>query len=135
MRGLSLVVVLVGCWGATPSPPPQEPRPLDPPPPTVTARAFPRKLVVSPCTNAIDHALEIVRPEFDQIPQMKDRLDLVHDAAVASCEAMQWSDDTVACFANAGDSAELRNCQSMLSSDQNSDLGKRMTDVMTKPVP
>ncbi|MEO8706886.1 MAG: hypothetical protein ABI867_43065 [Kofleriaceae bacterium] len=126
-------VFLAGCWATTP--PPREP--LTPPDrdPQVTARTFPRKSIQPPCVVAIDHALEIVRPELEQIPQMKDRLDLVHDAAIASCQAMQWNDDTIACFANAVDSSEMRNCQAMLSTDQNGDLGKRMTDVMTKPVP
>jgi hypothetical protein len=134
MRGvLVTIIAAAGCWG---TPAPQEPiaRPVDPP--VTTARTFPSRKPPPPrCVTAVDHALEVARPELEQIPQMKERIELIREAVVASCQAVQWSDDSLACFENAGDMAEMRNCQAMLTSDQNTDLGKRMTDVLTKPMP
>ena len=125
------LVFVVGCW--TTSSPPREP--IEPPPQFIAVRPISLKRTPSRCENAIDHALELARPELEAIAIMKERLGLIRDAVVESCEVMQWSNDSLACFEDATVLGEMRNCQSSLTSEQTSDLSKRMSDVLTKPVP
>jgi len=89
----------------------------------------------SPCVTAIDHAIELVRDELDQIATMRERIDLLRDAAVASCEATHWPTESLGCFENATDIAVMQTCQSQLTHDQSQDLSNRMMEVMSAATP
>ena len=66
---------------------------------------------------------------------MYDRIDLIRDAAVASCEATHWSAESLTCFEDAIDTAVMQACQSQLSHEQIQDLSKRMMDAMSASTP
>lgn len=125
------LVFVVGCWTA--SSPPREP--MRPAQPIADPRPIATKRTPSRCATAIDHAVELARPELEQISTMKERLGLIRDAVVDSCEATQWSGESLACFEDATVLGEMRNCQATMTSEQTTDLSKRMSDVLSNPVP
>jgi hypothetical protein len=128
------LLLLVGCWGSTSVPPPQDPivQPVQNPPTTVRSH---RRIEASRCVRAIDNALEKFRPELDKIPGMSAREPLLRDAALLSCESTAWTDEVTTCFETAVDVPALNGCRTKLTGTQIGDLNQRMSDVMSAPVP
>lgn len=123
----------VGCWRAN-GQPIETLATIEEPEPrvrgtSVAHRASPR------CASTVDHVLELAGPELDKIPSMKERLDLIRQAVLESCESQEWPEDTLACFATSGDLADLQLCQARLSTEQSTDLNERMADVLNQPLP
>ena len=117
------------CWTSTPVTPAE---PVPEPTPTVVLRPRPIK---SPCEIAVDHVIDISHDELDKLAGsgFTDKLDEVRDVAVESCNETAWSPELVQCFTETFDNAGLSQCQNLMSSDQMSDLMKRITEVLTKP--
>ncbi|MEO6771476.1 MAG: hypothetical protein ABI467_00450 [Kofleriaceae bacterium] len=124
MRLLWVVLGLAGCWTSSP-PPIVEP----PAPPPVVARH--RRPLHSPCEATIDHIVEVMQDELARIPDFADKLDAIRDVAVASCNETEWTPELRACFDNTADNTAIQECQSLFTSDQTSDLMRRMTEVLT----
>ena len=89
----------------------------------------------SHCARAIDHVVEVIQPELDRNPMLRDRAQLLRDAAVDSCTTTTWSEDVLTCYDEAIDMAAMQPCMAMLSDDQRADLNQRMNDMMKQPVP
>lgn len=126
MRALA-VVVLGGCWTAqstTPVAPPPDPQP------PIVLRSHPVK---SPCEIAIDHVIDVSRDELDKITDFADKLQLIRDVSVDSCNDQHWSTELIHCFGDTADNSGLAQCQSLLTPDQTSDLMRRITEVLTQP--
>lgn len=125
-----LALAVAGCWTNAPAA-----RPVEPPPdpqPAVSLRPHPMR---SPCEVAVDHVIDISREEFDRVVDFAEKLQAIRDASVDSCNETHWSPELLRCFDDTIDSTSLSQCQSMLSADQTSDLMKRITEVLTQPVP
>jgi hypothetical protein len=135
VRWVTLVFAVAGCWSSAPTRPPTAAATppqsrLEPPP--APPRYLPKRRT-SRCATAIDHALELSRPELDQIAQLRDRLDVLRDAVVESCQDASWSDETLGCFEDANDASDMRDCQSKLTTEQSDQLRRRLQDVFTAP--
>jgi hypothetical protein len=128
-----VLLMLVGCWGSTPAPAPQDPH-TPPQDPVATVRTH-RKIEPSKCVRAVDNAVDKFRPELDKIPGMGAREQQLRDAALLSCETTAWSDEVTTCFQTADDLGALSGCRLKLTSDQTRDLNDRMTAVMSSPMP
>lgn len=128
----SLVATAAGCWRANG-------QPLEPL--ATIEEPAPRRLASAPhrpsprCAPTVDHVLDLAAPELDKIPSMRERLELIRQAVLESCESQEWPEDTLACFATSGDLADLQLCQARLSTEQSSDLNERMADVLNQPLP
>jgi hypothetical protein len=127
MRAALVLVTFGACWTTASPPPPVMPTPR--PTPIVEAhRIAPR---VSPCEQAVDHLAEIERDELSKIPDFADKLEALRDVTVASCEEAHWSAELMACFHDTADTTALQQCQSLFTSDQTSDLMRRITEILT----
>jgi hypothetical protein len=115
------------CWTTKAQPDPVAPTP--PPRPFVEARRTPPR--ASPCEQAVDHLAEIERDELSKIPDFADKLDALRDVTVASCDETHWSPELMACFNDTADTTALQQCQSLFTSDQTSDLMRRITEILT----
>jgi hypothetical protein len=121
------VLLLAGCWTTASQPPPVAPAPQ--PKPFAEARRAPPR--ASPCEQAVDHLAEIERDELSKIPDFADKLDALRDVTVASCDETHWSPELMACFNDTADTTALQQCQSLFTSDQTSDLMRRITEILT----
>ncbi len=123
------MTLLAACWTSTPVVAPTPP-PTDPEPPATYASHRPSHYR-SPCELAIDHIVEVAHDEIDKIPDLADRLGVIRDAGVASCNETTWAADALRCFEEAVESSDLGRCEGQLTPDQTSDLMRRMTEVMS----
>jgi len=89
--------------------------------------------VKSPCEIAIDHVIDVSRDELDKITDFADKLQLIRDVSVDSCNDQHWSTELIHCFGDTADNSGLAQCQSLLTPDQTSDLMRRITEVLTQP--
>ena len=121
------VLLLAGCWTTASQPPPVAP--ASQPKPFAEARRAPPR--ASPCEQAVDHLAEIERDELSKIPDFADKLDALRDVTVASCDETHWSPELMACFNDTADTTALQQCQSLFTSDQTSDLMRRITEILT----
>ena len=138
MRNMLLIaVVLGGCWGTTTAgqgpnttlvPPDQE----QPPETHITWQPRNKQ---SPCDLAIARAFETAKDELQRVARLKDQLDEVRAAATESCKATSWSQETLDCFTNAAIGTEVIRCTSRLTSEQNTDMERRMNDIFNKSTP
>ncbi len=124
IRGL-LIATLAGCWTSTP---PQVVEPAPPPPQVALHRAPPRQ---TPCAITVDHLIDVLHDELANVPDFVDKLDTIHDVAIASCEETKWSPEVMRCFSDTLDNTALAQCQSLLTMEQTADLARRMTEIMT----
>jgi hypothetical protein len=127
VRVAVVLVFAVGCWttaSAPPVAPPQDPQP------TVVFRAHPAK---SPCEVAIDHVIEISHEDLDKITDFSEKLPMIRDVSVDSCNEQHWSPELIHCLGETADNSSLAACQSLLTPDQTSDVMRRITEVMTQP--
>ncbi|CAN5664342.1 hypothetical protein BH11MYX1_BH11MYX1_44150 [soil metagenome] len=120
--------LLAGCWTSTP---PQVIEPAQPPPSVIAHRPMPRQ---SPCELTVEHLIDVLHDELANVPDFADKLDTIHDIAVASCDETKWSPEVMRCFSATQDNTALAQCQSLLTMDQTSDLARRMTEVMSGAV-
>ena len=123
----ALLVVLAGCWTTASSPRPSSPEPV----PKPIAEAHRTIVRVSPCEQAVDHLAEIERDELSKIPDFADKLDTLHDITVASCDDMHWSPELMSCFADVSDASALQQCQSLFTTEQTTDLVRRISELLT----
>ena len=123
----ALLVLLGGCWTAaqTPAidPPPQQPAHV-----AEVRRSIPR---ASACEIAVDHLVEVERDELSKIPDFMDKIDAIREVTVASCDDTHWSPALMSCFADTVDTTALQQCQSLFTSDQTTDLMRRITEILT----
>ncbi len=117
---------VAACWTST-APPPVAPQ-LESPPVQVTRHRRPLR---SPCEVTIDHLVDIERDEISKIPDFVDKIDTIREVAIASCNETQWSPELMSCFGDTVDNTALAECQSLFTSDQTSDLMRRVTEVLT----
>lgn len=117
-----LLVGLAGCWTSTP---PQVVEPAQPAPIVVAHRPRSRQ---SPCARTVEHLTDVLH---DELANMPDFANTIHDVAIASCEESKWSPEALRCFSDTLDNTALAQCQSLLTMDQTSDLARRMTEVMS----
>jgi hypothetical protein len=122
------VVLVAGCWTA---PPPQEPIARPPEPPVVVRP--PRQLQKSPCERAVENAIEVSRADLEQNTKLKAHIVDVQHAAVESCETLAWPTEALECFQDAVDASNMRTCVSKLTSDQRSDMFRRIDEIANLP--
>lgn len=139
MRKLLLaLVVMGGCWHATPEAPGVTTVPEQPPPeqvPDGANAAWRPRNVRSPCDSAMVRAFELARDELQRIPQLKDRIDDVRLAATESCRETTWTPETLACFDAAAAGRDVIQCAQRLTPEQSRDLQRRMEAIMTGATP
>jgi hypothetical protein len=87
-----------------------------------------------PCELTVEHLIDVLHDELANVPDFADKLDMIHDVAIASCEETKWSLEVMRCFGDTQDNTALAQCQSLLTIEQTSDLARRMTMVMSGAV-
>jgi hypothetical protein len=122
-----LGVVLGSCW-TTAQPTPVEPATQPPAHVAELRRSIPH---ASACEIAVDHLVEVERDELAKIPDFMDKIDAIREVTVASCDDTHWSPELMACFGDTVDTTALQQCQSLFTSDQTSDLMRRITEILT----
>jgi len=122
------VAALAGCWTSS-SP---ATTPVAPPEPQIAVVQRPR-VYKSPCELAADHVFEIARDELEKVADFAGRVDTVRNAAIESCNEQHWSGEMLDCFNALTDAGGLGACVSRLTTDQTSDLMRRLTEVLTQP--
>jgi len=120
------LIFLTACWTSA-QPVAVAPAP-EPTPSSLTRHGPP---AASPCEVAVDHLVDIERDELAKIPDFADKLDALRDVAVASCDETHWSPELMACFGDTADTSALQQCQSLFTSEQTSDLMRRITEILT----
>jgi hypothetical protein len=135
-RGLvvaaTLAATLTGCWTSA-QPPPVEPTSPEPPPPLVIARRSPLRR--SPCEQTIDHLIDLLHDDLAKLRDFDDKLSSLRDAAISSCTEMHWSAELMHCFGDTVDNTALQQCQSLVTTEQTSDLMRRVTEVLSSSAP
>jgi len=77
----------------------------------------------------------VMQPELDRNATLKDRRQLLRDAAIEGCLSTGWSEEALTCYDNTVDIPSLPPCFEQLSDDQRKDFNDRMTATMKQPVP
>src|SRR5437016_3584804 len=119
-----LGIVLGACWTAPATPPPAAPEPVPETQPPVAFREGRRH---SPCEATAEHVLDVLHDEIDRLPP--ELVDKLPQILIDSCTATSWSDDTLRCFNDSGDSQAVQRCQSQLTPDQSSDMMRRVSEA------
>jgi hypothetical protein len=84
----------------------------------------------SPCEQTIDHLIDLLHDDLAKVRDFDDKLAALRDAAISSCTEMRWSAELMHCFGETDDNTALQQCQSLVSTDQTSDLMRRVTEVL-----
>jgi hypothetical protein len=121
------LVLVAACWSSTP--PPQQPAPA----PVPVATTTPPPARASRCATVIAHTMDLSRDQLEKLDGVRDHLDAIREAAIASCEEMHWSDEALRCYGDAPTEADVAGCGTTLTLEQNKDLGRRMMQAMGAP--
>jgi hypothetical protein len=124
------VLALAGCWTSTPAATPIAPP--DPQQTVVMTRTRPMK---SPCEIAVDHVIDIVGNELDKGSPFADKIDPMHAAAIDSCAETHWSTELLDCLGAVEQTSGLGQCESMMTPEQQKDVFKRVTEILSAPSP
>ena len=127
---LAVLAALAGCWTSSSQP---TTTPVTPPPdPQVAIVAHHTRVYRSPCEVAVDHVFEVSHDELAALTDFAGRLDALRSAASDSCNEQHWTTEMLDCLNALADSSGLGACQSRLTTDQTSDLMKRLTEILTQ---
>jgi hypothetical protein len=125
-------LVLASCWTAsTPPATPVAPAPE----PQVAVTAHRTHAYRSPCEVAVDHVFEVSHDELGALTDFAGRLDSLRSAAIESCNEQHWTTEMLDCLNALADSGGLGACQARLTTDQTSDLMRRLTEILTQQQP
>ncbi len=125
------IVVVAGCWS---TPRPAQPDPVAPTEtPVIAVRTRPK--IPSHCERAIDHVLVIMQPTIDSDARLRDRQQLLRDAAVEGCQVTGWTSEVLTCYEDVADMSAFGTCFAKLTDDQRNDFNQRMEDTLKQPVP
>ena len=130
MNRLASLLALAGCWTSAPAATPIAPD--DPQTTVVARRARPMK---SPCEVAVDHVMDIVGGELEKSSPFAEKIDPMHAAAIDSCGETHWSAELIECLGNVDASSGLGQCENMMTPEQQKDIIKRITEIMSTPSP
>lgn len=125
------VLIIAGCWS---TPRPVQPEP-EPPPVEVTGTVRARPRGPTHCERAIDHVLVVMQPAIDSDARLRDRQQMLRDAAVEGCLSTGWPTEALTCYDEVVDMSGFSTCFAKLTDDQRTDFNQRMTDTMKQPVP
>lgn len=128
----SWLLIIAGCW-STPRPIQPEPEPPRPIEASGTVRARPKS--PTHCELAIDHVLAVMQPAIDNDARLRDRQQMLRDAAVEGCLSTGWPTEALTCYDEVVDMSGFGTCFAKLTDDQRTDFNQRMTDTMKQPVP
>jgi hypothetical protein len=117
-------LAVAGCWTSTPAATPVAPP--DPQTAMPERRMHPSK---SPCELAVDHVMEVVGSDLEKT--LGDKVDPFHAAAIESCTELHWSPEMLECLGNVDQSASLAQCESMLTPDQQKDVFRRISEILS----
>ncbi len=123
---------MAGCW-STPRPVPPDPVTPTETTPAVAVRSRPK--TASHCERAIDHVLVIMQPAIDGDARLRERQQMLRDAAVEGCLTTGWATEVLTCYDDVQDMSAFGTCFAKLTDDQRNDFNQRMTDTMKQPVP
>lgn len=89
----------------------------------------------SHCERAIDHVLVIMQPAIDSDARLRDRQQLLREAAVEGCLTTGWATEVLDCYEDVADMSAFGTCFAKLTDDQRDDFNQRMADTLKQPVP
>jgi hypothetical protein len=125
------VIVMAGCW-STPRPVQPDPEPA---PETSVVSARSRTRIPSHCERAIDHVLVIMQPTIDSDARLRERQQMLRDAAVEGCLTTGWDPEVLTCYDQVSDMSAFGACFAKLTDDQRDDFNQRMEATLRKPAP
>lgn len=99
----------------------------------VAVRARPK--AASPCERAIDHVLVVMQPTIDNDARLRERQQMLRDAAVDGCLTTSWETEVLTCYEEVVDMSGFAACFAKLTDDQRNDFNQRMADTLKQPVP